>query len=225
MDMKKLLLLAAVAGLLPPALHAESSVTSSLTAAAPAPAAARLDFRINIPKVLFLQIGTGAATPLTALGTINMINFDVPAGNVGNGTAVAPSGGDLNGGTSVTVRVYANSGSRVDLTSTTTGPMTAGGAASVPWSDIAVTTAALATPTLGYSNVAVPHPAFTTGASGGTSAAVALTGAGGGSPAGLVRREGSWTFAYANTATLPAGTYGDIVANNGRVTYTATSVP
>ncbi|WP_213952726.1 MULTISPECIES: hypothetical protein [unclassified Variovorax] len=225
--MKKLLLASALAALLVPlAAQAESTVTNSLTAAAPAPASARLDFRITIPKVLFLQVGTGAAAPLAALGTINKIEFDVPAGNVGNGTAVAPTtGGDLLGGTGVTVRVYSNTGSRVDLTSTTTGPMTAGGAASVPWSDIAVTTASLATPTAGYSNIAIPHPAFTTGASGGTSAAVALTGAGGGSPAGLVRREGSWVFAYANTAALPAGVYGDTAANNGRVTYTATAVP
>jgi hypothetical protein len=41
--------------------------------------------------------------------------------------------------------------------------------------------------------------------------------------AGLVRREGSWTFAYANNTVMPAGTYGDTSTNKGQVTYTATA--
>lgn len=214
--MRKLLLASLVAAAIaaPFAAQAESTIT---TATGAMTASARLDFAVTIPKVLYLQVGTG--TPFTTVGTINEITFAVPAGGVGNSTPVAGAGGDLAGG-GVTVRVLANSGA-VSLTNTTTGPLltTGTGLPSVPWSDISVTAAALAAPTTGFTAGAIPHPPFNVGATGGpstTPTALAAT-------AGLVRREGSWTFAYANTATLPAGTYGDTVANNGRVTYTATA--
>ena len=118
---------------------------------------------------------------------------------------MAGVGGDLTGG-AVTVRVLANAGT-VTLSNATTGPLTSGvaGNPTVPWSDIAVTGGALAATTPGFTNAAIAHPPFNTGAAGGATATPTTLAA----TAGLVRREGSWTFAYANTATLPAGTYGD----------------
>jgi hypothetical protein len=213
--MKKLLLIAAIASTLAPlAVQAESTfVTGSGTQSA----SAKLDFKVVVPKVLFLQVGTG--TNLANNTVVNEISFDVPAGNIGNGTAVAGAGGDLTGG-GVTVRVLGNSGT-VSLTNATTGQLTSGvaGDPTVPWTDIVVTAGALSTTTTGYTNAAIAHPPFNNAAAGGASAtATTLT-----ASAGLVRREGSWTFAYANTATLPAGTYGDTAGNNGRVTYTATA--
>jgi hypothetical protein len=213
--MKKLLLIAAIASSMAPfAAQAESTfVTNTGTQSA----SARLDFRVVVPKVLFLQVGTG--TNFTNNTTVNRVEFNVPAGAIGNGTAVAGTGGDLASG-AVTVRVLGNSGT-VSLTNATTGPLSSGvaGDPTVPWSDIVVTPGALATGTTGFSNAAIAHPPFNVAAAGGTSAtATTLT-----ASAGLVRREGSWTFAYANTATLPAGTYGDTIGNNGRVTYTATA--
>ncbi|MEJ1169021.1 hypothetical protein [Variovorax sp. CCNWLW235] len=213
--MKKLLLIAAIASSMAPfAAQAESTfVTNTGTQSA----SARLDFRVVVPKVLFLQVGTG--TNFTNNTTVNRVEFNVPAGAIGNGTAVAGTGGDLASG-AVTVRVLGNSGT-VSLTNATTGPLSSGvaGDPTVPWSDIVVTPGALATGTAGFSNAAIAHPPFNVAAAGGTSAtATTLT-----ASAGLVRREGSWTFAYANTATLPAGTYGDTIGNNGRVTYTATA--
>jgi hypothetical protein len=213
--MKKLLLVAAIAGIAPFAAQAESNFTTGTGAMS---ASAKLDFIITVPKVLFLQVGTG--TSYANNGTVNDITFAVPAGNVGNGTAVAGTGGDIAATGGVTVRVLGNSGT-VSLTNAVSGPLSSGvaGNPTVPWSDITVTTGTLATTTTGFSNAAIAHPPFNTAAAGGPSATpTSLTGT-----AGLVRREASWTFAYANTATLPAGTYGNTPANGGQVTYTATA--
>ena len=212
--MRKLLLVTALAAIAPLAAQAESNFVTGTGALS---ANAKLDFVITIPKVLFLQVGTGTSNANNT--TVNDITFAVPAGNVGNGTAVAGTGGDLAGG-GVTVRVLGNSGT-VTLGNTVTGPLSSGtaGNPTVPWSDIVVTAGALATATTGFTNAAIAHPAFNTAAAGGASATPTTLAASG----GLVRREGSWTFAYANTATLPAGTYGNTVANNGTVTYTATA--
>jgi hypothetical protein len=38
----------------------------------------------------------------------------------------------------------------------------------------------------------------------------------------VIKADAKWTYAYSNTTTPPAGTYGGVVANNSRVTYTAT---
>ena len=199
--MKKLLAIAALAAIAPLMAQAESNFVTGNGALS---ADARLDFSITIPKVLFLQVGTG--TSYAANGAVNNIAFAVPTGSVGNGTQVAGAGGDLAGG-GVTVRVLGNSGN-VTLDNATTGPLSNGviGAPTVPWSAIEVTADTIA------------HPPFNTGAGGSSASPTTLTATG-----GLVRQEGSWTFAYANTATLPAGTYGNTAANNGRVTYTATT--
>jgi len=213
--MKHLLLTATVVVALAPfAVQAESNFVTSTGALS---ASAKLDFKVVVPKVLFLQVGAG--TNMADNTTVNKVSFDVPAASLGNSTAVAGTGGDLAGG-GVTVRVLGNSGT-VTLTNATTGQLSSGvaGNPTVPWTDIVVTPGALTSTTTGYTNAAIAHPPFNNAVGGGASAtATTLT-----ASAGLVRREGSWTFAYANTATLPAGTYGDTVGNNGRVTYTATA--
>lgn len=217
--MKKLLLLTALSAALPFAAQAESNVSAGGTGAQTA--TARLNFVVTVPKVLFLQVGTGTTAPTYAANaTVNNMTFNVPAGGVGNGTAVVPTGGDLPGGAGVTVRVLGNTGD-VSLTNATNGQLSTGvaGSTTIPWTDIAVTPAALATPTPGYTVGAIAHPPFNNATAGGPSATATNLPA----TAGLVRREGSWTFAYANTAALPAGTYGNTVANHGIVTYTATA--
>ena len=213
--MKKLVAIAAaVAAIAPFAARAESTLTVN-PGTGTTTATAHLDFTINVPKMLFLQIGTG--TSYAANGTVSNIIFDVPAGSNGGG-AIAGTGGDLSGG-SVTVRVVGNTGN-VGITNSVTGPLTSGvvGAPTVPWSDITVTPSALATTTFGFTNTGISHPTFNTAASGGQSPLVSLIASN-----GVVRQEGSWTFAYANKLFLPAGTYGGSTpsANNGRVTYTA----
>ncbi|MGJ3699949.1 hypothetical protein [Variovorax sp. AFSI2.2] len=215
--MKKLLLIAAVAATLAPfASQAESNFVTASGSSTPS-ASAKLDFKIVVPKVLFLQVGTGSS--MADNTTVDKLTFTVPASDIGNSVAVAGTGGDLSAG-AVTVRVLGNSGN-VTLSNITAGQLSNGvsGDPTVPWTDITVTAGALATTTSGYTNAAIAHPPFNNGATGGASAtATTLT-----ASAGLVRREGSWTFAYANTSVMPAGTYGDTIANKGQVTYTATA--
>ena len=216
--MKKIALVAALGTLfaLPMLAHAESdfktAASGSLTATA------RLDFRVTVPKVLYLRVGTGPLATLGTSSTIDLIDFSVPAANLGDSTAVVATAasGDLTNG-AVTVRVFANGGTNnVTLNSTTTGLLT-NGADTIPWTEIAVTPAALAATTAGYTNGAITHPTFNNTVGGGAGTATVLT-----PPASKVLRlEGKWTFAYANTAAIPAGTYGGVNTQNGRVTYTA----
>jgi hypothetical protein len=197
---------AVVAALGSPMLaHAESNLqtgTGALTATA------RVDFKITIPKVLFLQVGTG--TKLVTVGTINLIDFSVPVANLGDGTAIAATAasGDFGNGT-VTARVFGNAGA-VTLTSTTLGALSNGVAGdSISFAQIGTTSAVLA------SAAALPAPALADGAT--TTTTVAAVGK-------LVDRDAKWTYSYLNSALIPAGTYGGTNTNNSRVTYTA-SVP
>jgi len=215
--MKNLLLIAAAAATLAPfASQAESNFVTTTGSTSPA-VNAKLDFKIVVPKVLFLQVGTG--TSMADNTVVDKVTFTVPASGIGNSTPVAGTGGDLGGG-AVTVRVLGNTGD-VTLSNVTAGQLSNGvsGDPTVPWTDITVTAGALGSTTTGYTNAAIAHPPFNNGATGGASATATTLAA----SAGLVRREGSWTFAYANTSVMPAGTYGDTVANKGRVTYTATA--
>ena len=189
----------------PVMVRAESSFVTG--AAAPLTTTAHVDFQIIIPKVIYLQIGTG--TNLTTVATVNPINFTVPAANIGNGTAVAAAAasGDLGTG-AVTVRMYGNNGTYT-LSTTATGQMGNGVAGqTIGWDKILVASAAL--PAAGhiamYTN---------TGVMSTTVAAVA----------GVVARESQWTYTYANNSLAAAGTYGGINnTNNSRLTYTA-SIP
>jgi len=175
-------------------------------------AEASLDFKVTVPRVLMLQVGSASA--------IHLLTFDVPADKVGKGTAVAPTGGDVNN-SAVTVRVMANGGD-VTLNNRVIGAMknTSVGAATttpIEWNEISVVAGTLPVGNdSSYTNAAIPHPAFNASSNGlGTPVTLAAT-------AGVVRIEGSWTFAYANTKTHAAGVYGES-AGNGRVVYTATT--
>lgn len=197
----------AIAGV-PMLAQAESATVSAATG--PLTTSARLDFRIVIPKVLFLRVGTGGLFGAAANTTVDLIDFTVPAANVGNGTAVAGTGGDLGAG-AVTALLRSNAGN-VTLTANTLGALNNGVAGdTIPWSQIGILNTNLVTPA--FANT-LPHPA-----------ALPLSGASANfAPAAVakVTNVGStWTFSYLNSATVPAGTYGGINTNNGRVTYTA----
>ena len=165
-------------------------------------ATARVDFRITIPKILFLQVGSG--TLFANNTTINLIDFIVPAANIGNGTPVDAeiASGDLGSGT-VTAIVRGNGGN-IGLTSVATGALGNGDGDSINWSEITTTAAALTTGTV------LTPPTLTNG----TSASVTLTAVG-----KVVNQDARWTYKYANSAVVPPGTYGGI--HNGRITYTA----
>jgi hypothetical protein len=194
--------------------YAESNFVTGTVAVAPS-ASAKLDFRITIPRVLYLRVGTG--TNVANNTTVDLIDFTPAAASLGNGTAVAATAasGDLTNG-AVTVRVFGNNGN-ITLNSANTGPLNNGVATqTIPWTEITVTPAALAAATAGYTNGAITHPAFNTGAAGGNGTATTLT-----ATNNVIRQEGQWTFAYANTGLPGAGTYGGANVNAGRVTYTA----
>lgn len=209
--MKKLSTAAALAAALAsPWAAAESNIN---TAAGPnSTATARLDFTVVIPRVLYLQVGTG--TPLTSVATVDSLSFNPAAASLGNGTAVAGTGGDAGPG-KVTVRVLGNNGD-IGLTAAITGQLS-NGTQTIPWSDLQITTAAAVTPAAGFTATAIPHPAIPSTTTASTGAATAIT-----STNKVVAQEGTWTFKYANTSVYAAGTYGATVANNGRITYTAT---
>lgn len=202
-------LLGAAALALPLMAFAESNVATgngSLTATA------HVDFTIVIPKILYLRVGNGslytAATPvLTNNTTIDLITFSPAVGAVGNGTAVAGTGGDLTNGVE-TAAIVSNSGS-VTLNATASGALGDGAGDSIPFTQI--TTAATA---LTASNTLLPAPVLANGAS----STVTLT-----APATkFITADAKWTYSYANASVVPGGTYGGVNTNNGRVVYTAT---
>src|SRR5260221_1282778 len=130
--------------------NAESAFTTG--AGTPITASARLDFQIIIPKVLFLQVGTGTANAANA--TINQIAFSVPAANVGDASVIAATvgSGDLGNGT-VTAKVVGNNGT-ITFTSTTLGALGNGSGDTISYAQIATATAALTSATV------LAHPAL-----------------------------------------------------------------
>jgi hypothetical protein len=155
---------------------------------------AHVDFSIVIPKILALRVGTAGAG-------IDSIVFTVPAASVGNATPIAGTGGDLTGGV-VTAIVQANSGT-VTLNAQATGTLSNGAGDTISHSQI----------TTASNNPNLPAPVL----NDATSANVTLT-----PTAKLVNQSAQWTYSYSNSAVVPAGTYGGVNVNNGRVTYQAT---
>ena len=202
---RALLTLAAAAPLL---CHAESTLQNG--AASPLTATAHVDFQITIPKFVFLRVGTGTGTAVGGWGTngtIDLITWAPPAGTVGHGVALAGTGGDLGGGVETAV-VVANHGN-VTLSSNTLGKLNDGAGDTISYATIKTTASKLTTAQV------LPAPALVDGAS--HSVVVAAVGK-------VVRRDAKWAYTYANATVPPAGIYGGVNTNNGRVTYTA-SVP
>ena len=201
-------LLGAGALMLPLMVSAESNVQTGAATASPG-ATAHLDFSIVIPKVLYLRVGTGSAYgtgALTSVNTVELITFSPAVGTVGNGTAVAGTGGDLSNGVE-TAAIVSNSGN-VTLNATATGPLGDGNGDSIPFTQITTASQTLTSAT------ALPAPVL----SNGVSTNVLLVAPG----TKFISQDAKWTYSYANAASVPAGTYGGVNVNNGRVVYTAT---
>lgn len=183
-----------LASLAASSVHAESNFVAGAGTAA-----ARLDFRVVLPRVLFLGVGTGAAGTV-ANATVDRLTFDYTANGaaIGSGAAAAAitnTGGFA--GNAIPVRVLGNNG-QVVLTSTNSGNLvnSVTPADTIPFSQITSTS----------SDPLLPVPVAT----GGTANPTLNTGS-----TRVTTRTANWTFAYANTVTPAAGTY------NGTVTYTA----
>lgn len=205
---KKMILRAALAAIAlaaaAPTVLAESAFVTG-AGSAPLTATARLDFRIVVPNVLYLRVGTG--TDVANNATINELLYNVPAAALGNGASVFATGGDrdlVNPGSSVTARVFSNNGS-VELTAGTTGPLQNAAGDTISWGQFSISSLLLT------ANPAGPlsHPTLVDG--GNASITVPATGR-------VVNRDAVWTFGYANSAQVPQGEY------IGRVTYTAAQI-
>jgi hypothetical protein len=200
---RQLALTLALAAALPSVALAESDINTGT--GTPLTATSRVDFRITIPKVIYLRVGAGA--DLADNGTINLIDFTPAAAVIGDGSAVAATAGsgDLTNG-AVTARLIGNNGT-ITFTSTTTGAMSNGAGDTISYGQIGTAVAALTSAT------PLAHPALADGAT----TTVTLTPAAG----KVTNRDARWTYSYLNSAVVAPGTYGGTAANNGRVTYTA----
>ena len=174
-------------------------------AGTPITASAHVDFQITIPKVLFLQVGTGTAYANNA--TINLLAFAVPAANVGDSSVITATAGsgDLGNGV-VTAKVIGNNGT-ITFTSTTVGALGNGAGDSISYAQILTTPASLTSVTV------LAAPALADGAT----TTISLIPASG----KVIVRDAKWTYTYLNQNVVAPGTYGGVNANNSRVTYTA----
>ncbi len=159
--------------------HAESDITSA--AAGAISASARLDFRITVPKIIFLQVGTGTA--FSDVGTIDRVDMTLTNANVTSGGAVAAAAG-------VTARVLGNGGAVSLNANGTAGGLSNGSGQSIAWTQVTSAT----------SNAGLPHPVIGNGAIGATSTLPATL--------GVVNQTATWTFGFSNSlGTIAAGTY------------------
>ena len=201
MNPKSLAILAGTASaFLVGSVHAESNFQTGFGALT---ATAHLDFQIVIPKILYLRVGAG--TNLATNATINALSFTVPAASVGNGTAIASTGGDLASGAAVTARVMDNSGT-VTITTTTPNMIKDAAGDTISYGQIALAVSGLTTGT-SFTPAAMSDGAVTT-----TTIAPTVN---------VVNQDATWTFSYKNQNVVAAGTYGGVNVNNSRVTYTA----
>ena len=190
-------------------------------------AAARLDFTLNIEKMIFLRVGTGGnhnggdsgAGP-AASGGVSTVSLNlIPA--IPSGTTTPLQGSDQgvswNAGSPVflaaapavvPVEVRSNAG-QVKISSEVTAPLASGGN-TIPMSSISISSSDSAN---------LPAPLLPT-AGTGTPVNVAPGGAGtAAAPTLLTYRTANWSFGFAPTTTsLSPGNY------TGSVTFTATSL-
>jgi hypothetical protein len=195
----KLLAVAAAIASVAGAARAESNFQ---TGAGALTATTHLDFQIVVPKMIYLRVGAGVDR--TTVATVDMINFVVPAANVGDNSVITGAGGDLTGGV-VTARVLANNGT-VTLTTATPNQIKNAAGDLISYGQISLAVATLTSAT------AFTPPAMTDNTT--TSSTIAPT-------LNVVNRDAKWTFTYLNQNIVPAGTYGGVNTNNSRVTYTA----
>lgn len=168
-----------------------ASAESQLTIGAGS-AAANLDFRVVIPRVLLLQVGT------PGVGNVDLVEFNLGTIQPGAGGQVAASGA------AVPVRVLGNAGN-IGLAATTIGALSNGAGDTISFSKISATT----------SNSALTHPVLVDGATGASTPITPNV------SARVTDLSANWSFQYLNDTVAAAGTYGGINTNNSRVTYTA----
>jgi len=198
--------LLAVTAVTPLLCHAESNLNTG--GGSPLATTAHVDFQIAIPKFVFLRIGSGTGSATggwAATATVDLISFAPTPTQVGTGllNATAASG-DLGNGVETAV-VVANGGD-VTFSSTASAGLSDGAGDNISWATILTTAAHNSTGTT------LQAPALANGAT----TSITLTAVG-----KVVQQDAKWTYQYANGTIPPAGTYGGVNVNGGRVTYTA----
>ena len=184
-----------------------SAESNFLTGAGTLSATSRVDVQITVPRILYLQVGTG--TYPTNVTTIDLVTFTPTGAQIANATAniAAASNGTL------AARLVGNGGT-INLTAQTAGALTTGVAGeNISWSQIATST----------SLAGFPHPALVDGPAAGATSAY------GSAAAKVTNLSANWTYAFNAPAVPPAaGVYGGAGAaspgagtNNGRILYTA----
>jgi hypothetical protein len=142
-----------------------------------------LNINIVVPKVMYLQVGTGTVAAPSA--TIDTVNWTLTAAQVGSATAITgtPTA-------ALNARVVANNGN-VTFTATGSGTGLVGpvGSAIIPWSQILPTASA----------GTLIHPPIT-----GVAQTVTAT-------SGVVNQTATYAFDYSNTNAQMAGTYTGVV--------------
>lgn len=188
--------------------------------------AARLDFTINIDRMVYLRVGTGSAhsggasgTGPAASGTISNLSFGLAPMSIpglptaavnGNNQAVTWNGTAPGyatpAATSLPVEVRSNAG-QVRIAAQVSAPLS-NGSFIIPMSEITITSSNLAQ---------LPAPVVpATGT--GPAVDVALGGAGtAAAPTLLTYRTANWTFSYVPVTSPAAGNY------SGQITFSASA--
>lgn len=169
-------------------------------------ATARLDFRIDIGKYMYLRVGSAGTSLSTVAFTLNPT---IPPASLaptsGNNQAVswnsvAPTFGVSASGAALPVEVGSNAGT-VSLKAQVLQALS-NGTVTLPMSDVAISS----------SNAGLPPPPVP---ASGTGLTVTVT------PTGftnkVTQQTATWTFSYSPTTALTAGTY------TGQLGFTATS--
>ena len=105
-------------------------------------ATAALDFRVAVPRIIYLQVGTGAA--FTDVATVDLVTFVLTAAQVTGGGAVVGTSG-----AAITARVLGNGGNVTFSAAGSGTGLTNTGLATIPWSQIT-----------GTGSAGLPHPAI-----------------------------------------------------------------
>ena len=179
MKFAKTLIALAVVGASASSFAASNIATGAAAAAISATAA--LDFRVAVPRIIYLQVGTGTA--FAANATVDLVTFSLTAGQVTGGGAVAGTSG-----AAITARVLGNGGA-VNFSAAGSGTgLTNTGLATIPWSQIT-----------GTGSAGLPHPTI-----GGAATVLPAT-------LGIVNQTTTFTFSYANATQMAAGNYNGTV--------------
>lgn len=157
--------------------QAESNINTGATSGLAA--SARLNFRVTVPRVIFLQLGSG--TFMADGGTTDNVDWTLTAANLGTGALNASTG-------VVAARVLGNGGP-ISLTANGLAGGPSNGAQVIPWTSFSATT----------SLAGLPHPVIGNGAAG-TPTLLAATN-------NVVNLSANWTFSYSNAAPIASGTY------------------